>query len=433
MDALSPLASPLVLPPLLPDPTRQRRGLLLAARPSAIDLVSPFLFLVRSPSSAAHYQVRISADRWSCTCPDFLGRHRPCKHTFAVDARLRGLPFPPDGLTLPRPSYPQDWPTYTRAQLSELRLVSVLLSDLVADVVDPRPVSSRGRPRLPFSDVLFCAVQKVYTQLSLRRAYGHFEIAAERRQIRHVPSFVMPSLLFRRDDLTPLLLDLIARSALPLARLESVFAVDASGYRTTSFGAYCQEAHGPSRTNVWKKAHVIVGTATHVVAGAVVTEGTGADVVQFAPLLRQVRDAGFSVLEVCADKAYLSRANVEAVTEVGARPYIPLKSSSIERSHGSAGWAELYCLFEEHREEFEAHFHRRSNVEAVFAAIKKKLGETLKSRDPTAQIHELLAKLLAYNLTVLIHEMYEHRVIPEFLQATSVPREIAPCGEVIGD
>ncbi len=220
---------------------------------------------------------------------------------------------------------------------------------------------------------------------------------------------------------------------LPEGRLEPRGAVDASGYRTTSFEAYCQEAHGPSRTNVWKKAHVIVGTATHVVAGAVVTEGTGADVVQFAPLLRHVRDAGCSVLEVCADTAYLSRANVEAVTEVGARPYIPLKSSSIERSHGSAGWAELYCLFEEHREEVEAHFLRRSNVEAVFAAIKKKLGETLKSRDPTAQIHELLAKLLAYNLTVPIHGMYEHRVIPEFLQANSVPREIAPCGEVIGD
>ncbi|MGI0055074.1 MAG: transposase [Thermoplasmata archaeon] len=426
MDLDPPLASPITLPPLLPDPNRQRRGLLLAARTAAIAPVSPFLFLVRSPSSAARYQVRIAADQWSCTCPDFLGRNRPCKHVFAVEARLRGLPLSPDGSPTPRPSYPQDWPTYNRAQLSELRLVSVLLSDLVADAIDPSPASPRGRPRLPFSDLLFCAVQKVYTQLSLRRAYGHFEMAAERRQIRHAPSFVMPSILFRRADLTPLLLELIARSAQPLARLESVFAADASGYRTTSFGAYCQEAHGPSRTNVWKKAHIIVGTTTHVVAGAVVTEGTGADIVQFGPLLNQVNAAGFSVHEVCADKAYLSRANVEAVSGLGARAYIPLKSSSIGRSYGSASWAELYLLFEEHREEFERHFHQRSNVEAVFAAIKRKLGETLKSRDPTAQIHELLAKLLAYNLTVLIHEMYEHRVVPEFLQRHSVPRELAP-------
>jgi hypothetical protein len=426
MDPDPPFAAPLVLPPLLPDPARQRRGLLLAARPAAIAPVSPFLFLVRSPSSRDRYQVRISSDRWSCTCADFVGRHRPCKHTFAVEARLRGLPLLPDGPPTPRPTYSQDWPLYNRAQLSELRLVSVLLSDLVADLADPRPASSRGRPRSPFPDLLFCAFQKVYSQLSLRRAYGHFEIAAERRQIRHVPSFVMPSVLFRRQDLTPLLLELITYTAQPLARLESVYAIDASGYRTTSFGAYCQEVHGPSRINVWKKAHIVVGTATHVVAAAVITEGTGADIVQFAPLLRQVKAGGFRVLEVCADKAYLSRANVDAARGIGARAYIPLKARSVPTSYGSVAWRELYQLFDERREEFEAHFHRRSNVEAVFAAIKKKLGETLKSRDPTAQINELLAKLLIYNLTVLIHEMYEHRVIPDFLPARSIPPELAP-------
>jgi hypothetical protein len=44
-----------------------------------------------------------------------------------------------------------------------------------------------------------------------------------------------------------------------------------------------------------------------------------------------------------------------------------------------------------------------------------KFGETLKSRDRVAQTNELLAKLTAYNITVLIHEMFEHGVIPDFL------------------
>ena len=59
-------------------------------------------------------------------------------------------------------------------------------------------------------------------------------------------------------------------------------------------------------------------------------------------------------------------------------------------------------------------------MESVFAAVKKKLGETLKSRNPVAQTNELLAKVLAYNLTVLIHEMYEHGVVPGFVSRNGV-------------
>jgi hypothetical protein len=39
----------------------------------------------------------------------------------------------------------------------------------------------------------------------------------------------------------------------------------------------------------------------------------------------------------------------------------------------------------------------------------------LKSKNPVAQVNELLAKIIAYNLTVVIHEMYENGINPEFL------------------
>ena len=54
-----------------------------------------------------------------------------------------------------------------------------------------------------------------------------------------------------------------------------------------------------------------------------------------------------------------------------------------------------------------SHYHKRSNVETIFSAIKTKLGEILKSKNFIAQKNELLCKILAYNITVLIHEMYE--------------------------
>mgnify|MGYP003605039835 CR=1 FL=1 len=49
-------------------------------------------------------------------------------------------------------------------------------------------------------------------------------------------------------------------------------------------------------------------------------------------------------------------------------------------------------------------------------AINRKFGETLKSKNPTAQVNKLLAKIIAYNLTAVIPEMYESGINPEFLQ-----------------
>ena len=61
------------------------------------------------------------------------------------------------------------------------------------------------------------------------------------------------------------------------------------------------------------------------------------------------------------------------------------------------------------------HFHKRSNIESTNGAIKRKFGETLKSKNRVAQENELLAKIIAYNLTVVIHEMYENGINPSFL------------------
>jgi len=66
------------------------------------------------------------------------------------------------------------------------------------------------------------------------------------------------------------------------------------------------------------------------------------------------------------------------------------------------------------QEKFLQYYHKRSNVESTFAAIKKKFGETLKSKNKVAQENELLCKFIAYNLTVVIREMHELGINPDF-------------------
>ena len=94
----------------------------------------------------------------------------------------------------------------------------------------------------------------------------------------------------------------------------------------------------------------------------------------------------------------------------------PSRKNATGRAGGSAIWSKMYHYFQLNRDEFMEHYHKRSNIEATNAAIKRKFGETLKSKNPVAQVNELLAKIIAYNLTVVIHEMYENGIQPEFLR-----------------
>lgn len=85
-----------------------------------------------------------------------------------------------------------------------------------------------GRPRLSIQENLFCAIQKVYSQLSSRRAYGFFQNATDKGQISHPLNFNAPSNLFKNPEMTPILHKLVTLSALPVAGIEVDFSVDST-------------------------------------------------------------------------------------------------------------------------------------------------------------------------------------------------------------
>lgn len=61
-----------------------------------------------------------------------------------------------------------------------------------------------------------------------------------------------------------------------------------------------------------------------------------------------------------------------------------------------------------------AHYHKRSNVETVFHMIKSKSSGNIKSKNKTAYINEVLLKVLCHNICVLIEQMFELGIKPEF-------------------
>ena len=110
-------------------------------------------------------------------------------------------------------------------------------------------------------------------------------------------------------------------------------------------------------------------------------------------------------------------------------PFIPFKENSAYRKDakkaGDVLWNQLLDFYRNHNDQFKKYYHKRSNVESVFGAVKKKFGGAVLSKNPDAQVNEVLCKFLAYNLTVLVASMYELRLPIVFGQYPELKREPA--------
>ena len=128
-----------------------------------------------------------------------------------------------------RLTYKQDWPNYNAAQENEADHFVVLLREL-CDTVE-QPEYSFGRPSLPLSDMLFAMSVKVYSTMSGRRAMSDIRSAEAQGLLDKMPSVASCWRYMEKPEMTALLEQLIERSALPLASLETHFSPDSVGIR----------------------------------------------------------------------------------------------------------------------------------------------------------------------------------------------------------
>jgi len=161
----------------------------------------------------------------------------------------------------------------------------------------------------------------------------------------------------------------------------------------------------------WVKVHLMCGVKTNIVTPVEIGEPTAADTKLLPPMLATTAKQ-FKVSEVSGDKGYSSEKNMEIVAAAGATPFIAFQEHVTGKGGGM--WSKMFGYFQYRREEFLAHYHKRSNVESTFSMIKRKFGDGLRSRTDTAMRNETLCKVLAHNLVVLIHEMHELGIDPMF-------------------
>jgi transposase len=392
------------------DEKRQKRGLQIFQTKEIIPKEDGWI--VPSQNSKQTYFV---GEDFVCDCPDSQSRQTTCKHAYAARYYLSIEEDTPEGTQTKkvRLTYPQAWEAYNKAQTNEVRLFDELLKDLVEDIEEPERQGA-GRPPIPLKEQAFCAIQKVYSQLSSRRAVSLFRNAESREQITHAPHFNSIINFLNKEEVTPILERMVLITARPLASVEREFGVDSSGFRITGFNEYCNDKHGVNRKHKWLKAHICVGVKTNIITGVEITPEYANDCPQLEPLVKMTSENGFSIKEVSADKAYSSRKNHKIIGKLGATPFIPFKTTSKGRSGGSAQWRRMFHWFQLANEDFMEHYHKRSNAETAFHMIKTKFGDKLKSKKYVAQKNELLCKVIAHNIVVLIHEMFELGITPNF-------------------
>ncbi|HXA16374.1 MAG TPA: transposase [Thermoanaerobaculia bacterium] len=390
---------------------RQQKGLEIAAT-LAIQPKGDSAWIVPSQTLTGRYTVTRTFDGLECTCPDYDLRHSTCKHGFAVEFYLkRETVVAPDGETTVtetramRVTYRQDWPAYNAAQCAEKELFLHLLRDLCAAIPEPEQVT--GRPSIPITDALFSACFKVYSGMSSRRFQSDLRDAKVKGFVSKAWSFNSVLRVIEDEGITPLLHQLIAATAAPLGVVESAFAIDSTGFGTQCFYRHFTNKHG-GREQVsrdYVKLHALVGTKTNVIASATITDRDRHDYNEFAPLLTEGAKS-VTMAEVSADKAYIGQTNLDAAAAVGAEPYIPFKVNMVDHPK-SALWTKLFHLYSYQKDEFFPHYHQRSNSESTFSAMKRLFSDTLRSKGFVAQANELLLKVIAYNITCMVHSIFE--------------------------
>ena len=353
-----------------------------------------------------------------------LARGRTCEARMdSVDEGAQVLPV--DGGHPPQSSgktCDRDWRAYNAAQTQEVTDVKALLGGF-SDVLNlfedrfqgPR---GRGRPSFPLGHVVFAVVLKVYSGLSSRRLesplgesvdFGYLRNVASGNGVDggfvRIPQFNTVCNFLRSEWLTPLLLELVTATALPLKGVEHVFAVDGTGCSTRWYDRWLDHRLAKeSDRQEWVKWHLVVGVKTNMIARAAISPGNHHDHPYFRPLVIETAKH-FDVDTVVADLGYSSRSSHEVGPQLGVEVRIPFKSNTRPPSDNGSAWDADLRYFLENYDQFLVEYHLRSNVESAISTLKRIFLEKIRTESFVAQTNESLARFVGYNLRVLAREV----------------------------
>ncbi|MBT4271783.1 transposase [archaeon] len=385
--------------------TREQRGQLIAQKYRIRRTDKGYE--VPSQFNKGKYLVKVRYDKKECNCPDYELRKCKCKHIHAVEYTLK-KEIDKEGNTVitqtVKKTYPQNWKSYNISQQTEKEKLMELLADITSRI--RQPAYTYGRPRSNLGDNIFAMVFKTYSTFSGRRFATDMNWALEKGYIDSKVPYNTMFDYFKKPELTPILAKMVMLTSLPLRTAESKFNIDSTGFGTSNFQRWYSFKHGKEIcSRRWVKCHFVNGAKSNIITSVKITTENDADCPQLKEMAQDTAKY-FNMEELSGDKAYLSKDNFELVNSLGGTFYVPFKSNSKGSGNGMI-WKKMYHFFMLNNEEYLQHYHARSNAETTVHMIKSKFGDRVRSKLWTAQVNEVLCKIIAHNICCVIMEMNE--------------------------
>ncbi len=185
-------------------------------------------------------------------------------------------------------------------------------------------------------------------------------------------------------------------------------AVDATGFAVRSSKLiWLTSTYSMKARRAFVKAHLAVDVEWLSVLSYVLTDGRVHEATQFARLLEPLPRLG----DVYADAGYLSLENAWLVTAKGGTPYLRPKATTTgsawkggnARRVNPRPYRTMVDAFRRSPEAWLATYHRRSTIEGVNSAIKRRLGRTLWSASDLFRRLELALRIVVWNLIRLVY------------------------------
>ena len=351
----------------------------LPSRPSAGSSKKNGQWVVPSQTGNGSYRVNLEpATRSSpmCTCPDFEERgpalqarlRRPVRHragepTATARRRSRRPSRSPSRRCAQRPTYKQDWPAYNAAQINEKRQVPSACSPTSAGASPSRPARrGSGRSPLPMArsrcspplqgllDRLGPAVHRPTCRTPATRAIYRTAAALQHRVSTYLedPALTADPPGAHRGERLPLK---VGRSRFRRGLVRVHARPGSSAGSTTSTASRC-------RNTIGSRCHVMTGVKTNIVTAVEIDERYAGDCPQFAPLVK-------ATAETLHDPRSLGRRRLFAATRTTSwsrrrRDAVHRVQGQRQRPKGGGVYAKMFHYYSLHRDEFLAHYHKRS-------------------------------------------------------------------------
>lgn len=318
--------------------------------------------------------------------------------------------------------YPRDEVLYNLAQENEAFFFLDKLPEVARIVASKDDLwTGEGRPPKKLYDILVCLAIQHYIGFSNRRSIGIIKLFTQARNIKvDIPCFKTLNNYRNNDRIKPYLRKILEVLSKPLARVEEDFSTDSSGERTSTSSSWYDIRTGKK---IKKRDHITVHvTSTKMFNMLVAVDSSttrGRDNIYFREHVRDVCE-NFHVNDWSGDTIYASRENCNTLEEVNGTPYFKLKDSFTARPKSSPLWKQMILKHREHPEEYDRHYHKRSNSESTFSAKKRKFGSSVRCKLDIAKENESMLKWICYGFTALARAVYALDIEPTFYIAKTI-------------